>query len=181
MADTSSMRQGLLQIGVVFIPFVVLCFLASYIVPDVTGDRLTLERVEDTEEGTLYGPFKSSTGRLSLELSQDVKGTRDWSWIQAELLDGNRDYLLSVGGEVWEWPESRDETFDADIVVPQDEELYVRVSNPEKDGPDRYYGDVEIVAEDGQWNGDIFMTAAFVGGFIAFVMVFLGMSDEEED
>lgn len=89
-----------------------------------------------TQNYELIGTFKVTRANqvFRIEVSADVQVNR-WSFVEAELLDAEKDYILSFGQELWHevgadsdgtWEEA-DEIYEMKLTIPQPGVYYLNI------------------------------------------------------
>lgn len=183
---SSDTRRRLGIVGVYLLGFAAICL--------VSAIGVTLRPGGFYEEGTVpadggtMGPVSIETPgmRLGVEVHQHIRSGRGsryqrWSFATVELLDENKEYLTSFGGEFWHyagyddghWEEDEDE-FDATLRVPSAGTYYLRVET-ESNVSTSELSAVSIELSEQVWWGDPapLQAAGFVGIFLGMILVII--------
>lgn len=179
----SATRRRLGGVGKYLLGFSVLC-LVTAVGLTLRPGGFSLEEQVPAEGGTV-GPVTLEKGdmRMEVEVEQDIAsgtGTRyqRWSFVTVELLDENKDYLSSFGGEFWHyegydnegyhWEEDDDE-YEVTIKVPTSGTYYFRLQT-EANVDTAELSPVRMRLSEQVWWGQ--PTPLQAAGYVAF---FLGM------
>ena len=132
----SSSRSTLATASRILLLFGVVCYITSCAMDTTSGVDIEQQMAPSGGE---VGPFTVDAGTvLEVEVEQRIdraRGTfRRWSFVTAELLDENKNYLTGFGGEMWHevgyddgyWREQKTEYVNK-ITVPTDGTYYMRL------------------------------------------------------
>ena len=148
-----SRRNTLATASRVILLFGVLCYFTSCAMDVNTGIDVD-ERLSAT--GGEVGPFTVDEQTvLDVEVEQRIergrRTFRRWSFVTAELLDANKNYLTGFGGEMWHeagyddgeyWRESKNE-YANKITIPEAGTYYLRFKT-ESDVPHHELSPIEV-------------------------------------
>jgi hypothetical protein len=141
----------------------------------------------DTEVDATGGTIGPVTveGRtwVTMEVHQPIEGGtgtfQRWSFVTAELLDAEKEYLASFGGEFWHyagyddgyWDEA-DESYSATLLVPSSGTYYVRLKAESNVGAS-LRGPIHVEMYDRPWWGNPgpLRTGAYVAFFLGGLLV----------
>ena len=123
----------------IFIGFALLCFLTALILHGDSSFRLT-DKI--SVQGGEIGPIevKKDNSVFEFKANQSINYGK-WSYISAELLDSNKNYLFSFGKELWAeagydqgpWQES-DTKIASKFTIKKAGEYYIRLKSENSGG-----------------------------------------------
>lgn len=169
-------------VGKYLLGFSVLCVVSAVAVTLRPGGFSAEDRVPP--EGGIMGPvtIEKSGIRMGIEVEQNIEPGRGnryqrWSFATVELLDENKEYLASFGGEFWHYAgyddghwEEEDDYYDATLRVPSKGTYFLRVQTESNVGVSEL-SSVRIELNEQAWWGDPapLQAAAFVAFFLGVV------------
>ena len=118
--------------AIVMMFFALICFVSSCVMGTSVGKKI---QVNLDQSGGLVGPIKveKNMSVYSVWVKQDMN-YGNWSFVQGEVLDANKEYLFSFGGEFWaetgydsdgSWSE-KDTSFDISLTFPKKGTYYLK-------------------------------------------------------
>lgn len=107
-ADTGSVKKTLESSATLLMGYALLCFITSAILNVGSGPSLTAKLAK---EGGEVGPLtvEKAGDVYYVDLKQTLKIYNVWSFIDAEVLDEEKEFLFGFGEEVWSETGSDDE------------------------------------------------------------------------
>jgi hypothetical protein len=173
-------------VGKYTVGFGVLCLVSAIALTMRPGGFSYYEEVP--ANGGTVGPIEieKSDMRLGVEVEQHIDeggGNRyqRWSFVTIELLDENKEYLSSFGGEFWHYAgyddgywEEEDDEYEATLQVPSPGTYYLQLQTEANVGPSEL-SPVEIALEEQLWWGNPvpLQIAGYVALFLGVVLVVL--------
>ena len=120
------------HLAAVYLAFAVLCLFTSLFFSGTSN-----ERAEDLGHEGLFGPIDVREDRsvYAVEIRNPSLANNSWTFVEAQLLDANREYLFSVGDELSlyrgydggeAWTERKD-SYVAKLAIPEAGTYYLRV------------------------------------------------------
>lgn len=124
------------QCAASFLIFGIICIITSIVLGCDKGEpqKFTLP-----PEGGIVGPLTINEDNtvILVEVAQNIANDFEWSFVTAELLDENKNYLFGFGDEFWKesgvdsegaWTESIT-SFDTKLTIPEKGKYYLKFSN----------------------------------------------------
>lgn len=154
--------------------FSVACFFTAMFLSSKTSEPVLKAAVASS--GGEVGPFQvkrdNSVYKISVESKLKLNTRSTWGFIEGELLNANKEFLMGFGGEMWKERDSEgtyEETaYELDLTIAQKGTYYLKFKSEYKDS--RSAGPIVVKIKSIRGNSHLH----FFLGVIALIIVFVG-------